>query len=269
MARPQKIGLDYFPVDCNPDKKLKAVIRKFGAEGFGVVIGLYQHIYSEGYFIEYTNDFSEDFALEINVDDQVLDDVLHFCLKRGLFNYNLFKSDRVLTSSGIQKRYLLATERRKCTQINNHNLVNVNNNPIDVNNNKINECRSTQSKVKESKVKKSKEIKPETPSPIKFNPKKLSEGHEWIDNDLWIEWIDHKKKVKASITERALMANIKKLEGFGKDKATANIERALEKNWKDFYLQDDLFSSHKKNEQEGQVLRSSEPITTAPFKGEY
>jgi hypothetical protein len=152
MARPQKIGLDYFPMDCHPDKKLKAVIRKFGAEGFGVVVGLFQHIYSEGYFVKWTNDFAEDFSLEMNVDESIMDDVLSFCMKRDIFDNDLFKKKRILTSSGIQKRYLLATERRKCSQVDNHNLVNVDNNPIDDGINEVNDDDSTQSKVNKSKV---------------------------------------------------------------------------------------------------------------------
>jgi len=101
----------------------------------------------------------------------------------------------------------------------------------------------------------------------KFDPKKYANNIEWIDNDLWIEWIDHKKKVKASITERALKANVKKLEGFGKDKASFNIGKALEKNWKDFYIESNhLFcggNGQQKHEQVGQVLRSEEPVKTA------
>lgn len=269
MARPQKIGLDYFPLDCSPDKKLKAIIRKFGAEGFGVVVGLFQHVYSEGYFVKWTNDFAEDFALEMNVDECVLDDVLSFCIKREMFNAQLFKTKKILTSTGIQKRYLLATERRKCSQINHHNLINVDNNSLNAGDNEVNDIISTQSKVKKSKVKEKKELTPVV-APLKFNPKKYIDDIDWIDNDLWIEWIDHKKKVKASITERALKANVKTLEKFGKDKASFNIEKALEKNWKDFYIENnDLFGNSNKHELEGQVIRSKEPLKTAPFNGDY
>jgi hypothetical protein len=76
------------------------------------------------------------------------------------------------------------------------------------------------------------------PVELKFDPKKYADNIEWIDNNLWIEWIDHKKKVKGAITERALKANVKTLESFGKENSYFNIEKALEKNWKDFYLEE-------------------------------
>ena len=153
MARPQKIGLDYFPMDCHLDKNLKAIIRKFGAEGIGVVVGLYQHIYSEGYWIKWCSETEEDFALEMNVDEDVLSSILEFCIKREVFNSTLYNSNKILTSRGIQKRYLNVIERRKCKQLSLYNLIDVDNNPINVDINPVNAYISTQSKEKESKEK--------------------------------------------------------------------------------------------------------------------
>ena len=146
MARPQKVGIDYFPMDCHLDKNLKAIIRKFKAEGFGVVVGLYQHIYSDGYWIKWTSEVAEDFSLEIGVNEDLLSDIISFCVKREIFNSKLYKSKKVLTSRGIQKRYLNAIERRKCKHIPIYNLINDDNNSI-------NDDNSTQSKEKKSKEK--------------------------------------------------------------------------------------------------------------------
>lgn len=164
MARPQKTGLDYFPVDCHLDKNMKAIVRKFGAEGFGVAIGLFQHIYSEGYYVDWCDESQEDFALEINVNEDVLDSIIKFCIGRGIFNKSLFGSEKVLTSRGIQKRYLKAIERRKCEHISLYNLINVDDNALqqelmhtETPLNGINDNNSTQSKVKNSKEENSKE----------------------------------------------------------------------------------------------------------------
>jgi len=153
MARPQKTGLDYFPLDCHLDKNLKAIIRKFNAEGFGVIVGLYQHIYADGYWLKWCEETAEDFALEIGVDEDILSQIVKFCVNREIFNSAIYKSNKVLTSRGIQKRYLVATERRKCKQLPLYNLINVDNNSVNVDNNPVNDNISTQSKVKESKVK--------------------------------------------------------------------------------------------------------------------
>ena len=105
------------------------------------------------------------------------------------------------------------------------------------------------------------------PDEPRFNPKKYSKQFDWIDDDLWIEWGDHKKKVKASITERALKANVKKLEGFGKNRSSEMIELALIKNWKDFYEEkNDLFNTNNKHEQVGQIIRTEGPVKKAPIQ---
>ncbi len=55
MARPKKIGLDYFPmdVDMDQDDKIYLVKAEYGWEGFAIVVKILMEIYSEGYFLEW------------------------------------------------------------------------------------------------------------------------------------------------------------------------------------------------------------------------
>ena len=55
MARPMKIGLDYFPldVDADTDEKIEYVIAKKGFITFGVYIRLLMGIYKDGYYTEW------------------------------------------------------------------------------------------------------------------------------------------------------------------------------------------------------------------------
>lgn len=52
MARPKKIGMDYFPVDTTWDVKMQLVKAKYGLEGIGCIIELFKAIYHEGYFLK-------------------------------------------------------------------------------------------------------------------------------------------------------------------------------------------------------------------------
>ena len=85
--------------------------------------------------------------------------------------------------------------------------------------------RATTKKVKNEKNEK----KPNPRDFLKLN------NITWIDQDIWVEWINHKVKLKQATTDRALRANIKKLEGMDKNRADYLIGIALDKGWKDIY----------------------------------
>jgi|CZCB01.1.fsa_nt_gi hypothetical protein len=168
MARPQKEGLDYFPldVDMDQDDKIALIEARYGLVGFGVVIRLFMKIYKNSYFYEWTEKEQLLFARRVNVDINVINEIINDCLKWGIFDESIYEKHKVLTSRGIQRRYLKAADRRQRVQINStylllddeevnayKNLVIVNNNDHSSNDNvNIN----PQSKVKKSKVKNTK-----------------------------------------------------------------------------------------------------------------
>lgn len=114
MPRPQKAGIDYFPLDVNffADKKVKILKARYGADGIAIYLYLLCEIYRAGYYIKFDDD-----ALFITSDDlgmspDKVKQVLKFLLERSLFNDTLFQSDTILTSAGIQKRFQLAVKER-------------------------------------------------------------------------------------------------------------------------------------------------------------
>lgn len=118
MARPPKKGLDYFSLDCHSDTKLRLVEASFGLSGFAIIVKLWQRIYSEeGYYMLWSEDDGRLFALENNADYNVVSDVVNECLKRDIFDQDKFQKYSILTSTGIQKRYLMMTEKRTGTSI--------------------------------------------------------------------------------------------------------------------------------------------------------
>lgn len=166
MARNIKRGIDYFPLDVVMNDKVALIEAEFGMEGFSVVVKLYQKIYGElGYYCLWTKDVELLFARKIGINEQTLSKIICSCLQREIFDLNLYKKYKILTSYGIQSRYYEAIFRRK--QINffeeflllGFNQIPANVNIISVNGNinSLNDNKSTQSKEKESKVEESKQ----------------------------------------------------------------------------------------------------------------
>lgn len=167
MARPIKTGTDYFPLDVELNIKMDFVESRYGNDGFSTIIKLWQKIYAEnGYYCKWDNDIAVLFAFKKanNIDIDKLDGIIKLALEKELFDKNIYEKYGVLTSAGIQKRYLLITERRKKVVINGDyllidiptNSINVDINFINVDINSKNVDINTQSKVKESKGKESK-----------------------------------------------------------------------------------------------------------------
>lgn len=158
MARPSKLGLDYFPLDVDffEDEKLLAISGEFAVKGEIITLRLLCEIYRNGYFVQYSELLKNKLARLGGLSPGLVDEVVGKLVRYGFFSEALFCEQNILTSKGIQKRYLEATKRRKsslCEQyllINDLNRINVYNNP---NSTGVNDNISTQSKVNESKVK--------------------------------------------------------------------------------------------------------------------
>lgn len=169
MSRPEREGLVYFSLDVKMSEEISLIEAKFGVAGFGIVIKLYQIIYDHGYYITWTERELLLYSNRINADVNLINDVIIECLKWEVFNQDLYNQYHILTSRGIQKRYIEATQRRKTVDFISQFLlinidkkyndrVNVSITEINVNINLKNVDISTQSKVKQSKVKQSNKI---------------------------------------------------------------------------------------------------------------
>ena len=131
MARPNKIGLDYFPLDVDifEDEKISAISGEFGIKGEITVIKLLCAIYRNGYFILW-NDLLK-FKLLRNlsgVSSELIESIVNRLVLWEFFDKALFDSVKVLTSRGIQRRYFEAVKRRKTDDELPYLLINVCNN---------------------------------------------------------------------------------------------------------------------------------------------
>ena len=179
MPRPQKAGVEYFPLDVENDDKLDLIEAEFGLTGFAVIVKLYQRIYKLGYYCEWNDEVALRFGRRLGTGGKAVSEIVAAEIRRSLFDEEIYRKYGVLTSRGIQKRYFEIVARRKNVEVEQRYLlvsrdlipVNVNimyaETPVNVNTMQAetpeNAYRSTQSKVKESKVKESKVLLHERP----------------------------------------------------------------------------------------------------------
>ena len=168
LARPTKTGLEYFPLDVNflYDIKVRKIIKPLGPEAIGVLVYLLAEIYKDnGYYISWNDDICFLMSDLTGIDEELIKDVVSKALEVDFFNKDKYKKYNILTSKGIQNRYISATEKRKNTNINddyiieneqistNEHTQNNSNTKVNSEETGVNVTESTQSKVKESKVK--------------------------------------------------------------------------------------------------------------------
>lgn len=108
-------GVKYFPLDVCIDSKLESIENEFGIKGFAVVVKLFQRIYGqEGYYCEWNDEVMLSFATRTCLlGGSVVSEIVDSALRRGIFNKGVYDRYGVLTSKGIQERYLKITNRRK------------------------------------------------------------------------------------------------------------------------------------------------------------
>lgn len=164
MARPTKKGLDYFPLDVNflSDIKVRRIVKACGSESVHILIALLAYIYrDDGYHVRWNDDIAFLVADEVGAKEGSVVEVKTKALQVNFFDKDLFDKYQILTSKGIQDRYILATKERKEVILEEDYLLTkeVNRSNITVNprHNSVNGLSNTQSKEKESKEKKSKE----------------------------------------------------------------------------------------------------------------
>lgn len=115
MARPRKKGLMFFynDVDFYQDIKIRKLIRRKGGQAATVYHILLCEIYRQGYYLDWDDDIPF-IILEISgFQEDYIKEVIDYCLETGLFCRELFESDKVLTSVGIQQRYFAAGKDAK------------------------------------------------------------------------------------------------------------------------------------------------------------
>jgi DnaD/phage-associated family protein len=251
MARPNKQGVDYFPLDIHLDDKFKFIEIKYKLEGFAILIKLMQKIYSYGYWYKWTDDEAILFSDEIRSDYQLVVNVVNESLDRGVFDKDMHNQYNILTSKGIQKRYKEIVRRRKDVEvierfllIDNNFGVNAVINPSD---RRQDDDKSTQSKVKESKVNKTTTVV--DANPFKFYQENFGVISPFIADSVgqWVDDIGNELVIEAM--QRAL-----------KQQKKWNYAEGILKSWINQGIKniDEVLAS------ENQFKKKGEPSYTEP-----
>ena len=164
MARPVKEGLDYFELDCHMEEKVRLIQAEFGLKGFAIVVKLYQKIYGGfGNYCEWNEDslllFMSENGVSSRDEKNLISEIVAACIRRNIFSEKLFNEFGILTSYGVQKRYLNAVSRREKVELIKEYLLisvgknqdNVCINSINVNRNSVNVCSNSQSREEKSR----------------------------------------------------------------------------------------------------------------------
>ena len=261
MARPNKQGLDYFPLDVGifENDKILAISGEFSVKGEIIVLRLLCEIYRNGYFVEFSELLKNKLARLGGLSGGLVDEVVRKLVKYEFFDGFVFSEYNILTSKNIQKVYLEASKRRKDIDLSQYWLLDEVNVYINSPSSKINAHINAQSKEKESKVnisflekKKQKSTRtdfgeeennqplsaqketspPVAPAPPPFNFRKamLSEGFapELVD-----EWLKIRKAKKAINTERAFKTFIEQVRKTNQDINTV-LSIIVQKQWRGF-----------------------------------
>lgn len=116
-----KSGLQYFPFDVDffMDDKIQLISADHQLKGEVIVIRLLCKIYSNGYFYQLSED--QIALLARSLADGTRPDevraVIESATDRKIFDKFLYEKYGILTSKGIQKRFVEATERRKKVEV--------------------------------------------------------------------------------------------------------------------------------------------------------
>lgn len=129
MARPFKNGLEYFPLDVDifNDDKLFDVQNKYGAIGEVVYLRMLCLVYRNGYYYDFQNKERLASILIRSIGNKWINDksevleIVELIVECGLFSGELF-AQNILTSHGIQERYIKTTDRRR-KSVDEHSLI--------------------------------------------------------------------------------------------------------------------------------------------------
>ena len=220
MGRKFKEGLDYFELDCQIDDKIKLIQAEFGLKGFAVVVKLFQRIYGErGYYCEWNDDTILLFMSENGLDSEnktLIKGITEACIRRGLFSETLYREYGILTSHGIQERYINAVSRRESVKMKKayllvdvvKNNISVDSNAINVNRNGNNSDRNGQSRDEKSREEKEKKLEKKASKIRGVSAVKLIEERQLTPEvtDALKDWVKYKIEKRQGYKEAGLRA---------------------------------------------------------------
>ncbi len=198
MGRNRKVGLDYFPIDVDffQDIRIRKLIKYQGGKAVTVYALLLCIIYKQGYYMRWDEELPFIISEQTGFEEAYIQEVFKCCLIVGLFSKELYDSDKVITSKGIQERYKsICDQLRRVCQFDEFGLISsegtvISSEEIAISSAKkpINSSKSTQKKRKGNNKEISLLRDKENLPPPEILDKKLDECYEELSGDMfWSE----------------------------------------------------------------------------------
>lgn len=133
MARKPKKGLTYFPMDIDifQDIKIRKLIKYQGGKAISVYAYLLCSIYKDGYYMRWDHELPFIVSEVTGYEEAYIHEVIKSCLSIGLFSKSLFEKEKILTSKGIQDRFVLVMKNlNRVSEIDEFNLISSEETPI-------------------------------------------------------------------------------------------------------------------------------------------
>lgn len=189
MGRKKELGLSYFPFDIDTfsDIKIRKLIKYQGGKAVVVYTLLLCLIYKGGYYMRWDKELPFIISEQTGFEEAYIQEVIKNCLALGLFSKELFDSDGILTSKGIQYRYQdIMNLCRRSGNIFEYKLISSEEKPISSEvipisseEKPINSAKSTQRKEKKIEIKKESKKKT-TETAQRFRPPSIVEVSAYI-----------------------------------------------------------------------------------------
>lgn len=265
MARPQKIGLSYFPLDIDffNDIKIRKLIKYQGSRSIAIYTCLLCSIYKNGYYIKWDKDMPFVISEITGEDENYITDVVNCSVEINLFDENFFKNKKILTSIGIQNRFnSISKQSKRKFFTSEFNLVSseetiVNSEETILNSEEtiVISAKSTQSKVKKRKVKENKE-----------NQSKGNESNSSLEQYFEVEEIENYEFFQdENETENLETKNSKKQ----KEKKVATKKEKVIPTWDEFWEYQSNYMKVKLELKPSDYIISSESKYQAWFDNEW
>lgn len=178
MARPDKYGLDYFPMqtDVASDPKITKMIRDGEQDAWTVWTFVLILAYKESYYTTKENVCNTVSFLFRDLSEERVEECLQILVDAGLLHRGYFEQG-IITSSGIQKQYDQSTVRRKSEPPKDYRIQNYEKRGVNVDNNSL-EPSYCMHKPDVSEVDADKSTQTETETEIKLKVNKTENKTE-------------------------------------------------------------------------------------------
>ena len=115
MARPNKLGLQYYNIDTDrySDIRIRRLKNAFGCVGIAVYDYILNSIYYNGCVLQWGENTMLDVAEYFDLKETTILEIINYCCATGLYDKELFTSESILTSKSIQERYVLICKNAK------------------------------------------------------------------------------------------------------------------------------------------------------------